>query len=224
MSDVPPMGEADIKFLRWAEHFGPGDMIAHSVDGDFVPIALMRYEEEVLRMRIYQQKQQRKDEGVERREDVHHPSPPPPMHRVAIYRIKYKSPGTGGACSKQAQQNAAKRQRTLSQCKSTGSVVASQKTDAGAQVCENPSASRKREFEYVDVAALYAGMREVFCRLFDRTVPRNPLHKYHYMRILAALVSMSGTDFSRGFPQVSVFFSQRFHACRPRSSCSMQNV
>jgi hypothetical protein len=43
MTALAPMGEADVKFLRWAELF-QGDILAHSVDGDFIPIALIRYE------------------------------------------------------------------------------------------------------------------------------------------------------------------------------------
>lgn len=44
--DIPPLGECDIKFTRWSRHFG--DLIAHSVDGDFIPIALMEYEKQHL--------------------------------------------------------------------------------------------------------------------------------------------------------------------------------
>jgi hypothetical protein len=43
MTSLAPMGEADVKFLRWAELF-QGDILAYSVDGDFIPIALIRYE------------------------------------------------------------------------------------------------------------------------------------------------------------------------------------
>ncbi len=38
--DMQPMGEADIKHLQWAEHFD-SNMIAYSINGDFIPIALM---------------------------------------------------------------------------------------------------------------------------------------------------------------------------------------
>jgi hypothetical protein len=87
MVDVPPMGEADIKFLLWAEYFG-GDTVAFSVDGDFIPIALMRYEEQALRLKLYQQKQKKKGEEADS---------PPPVHNVAIYRIKYKAPGAASS-------------------------------------------------------------------------------------------------------------------------------
>lgn len=42
MTDIPPMGECDVKFTRWGRAYG--DMIAHSVDGDFLPIALIEHE------------------------------------------------------------------------------------------------------------------------------------------------------------------------------------
>ena len=39
---LPPMGENDIKFTRFCEMYG--DCVAHSVDGDYLPIALMEHE------------------------------------------------------------------------------------------------------------------------------------------------------------------------------------
>jgi hypothetical protein len=45
MESIPPMGECDVKFTRWSRMLG--DMIAHSIDGDFIPIALMEYEKQV---------------------------------------------------------------------------------------------------------------------------------------------------------------------------------
>ena len=44
MDEIPPMGECDVKFTRWARMLG--DLIAHSVDGDFIPIALMEHEKQ----------------------------------------------------------------------------------------------------------------------------------------------------------------------------------
>jgi hypothetical protein len=40
------MGENDIKFTRFARIYG--DCIAHSVDGDYLPIALMEHERQVM--------------------------------------------------------------------------------------------------------------------------------------------------------------------------------
>ena len=42
MKDLPAMGECDVKFTRWIKLYG--NCILHSVDGDFVPIALIEYE------------------------------------------------------------------------------------------------------------------------------------------------------------------------------------
>jgi hypothetical protein len=39
------MGENDIKFTRFSRMYG--DCIAHSVDGDYLPIALMEHERQV---------------------------------------------------------------------------------------------------------------------------------------------------------------------------------
>jgi hypothetical protein len=40
------MGENDVKFTRFARLYG--DCIAHSVDGDYIPIALMEHERQVM--------------------------------------------------------------------------------------------------------------------------------------------------------------------------------
>lgn len=45
MTDIPPMGECDVKFTRWGRMYG--DIIAHSVDGDFIPIALLEHERNI---------------------------------------------------------------------------------------------------------------------------------------------------------------------------------
>jgi hypothetical protein len=45
LTDIPPQGECDIKFTRWGAIYG--DMVAHSVDGDFIPIALMEHERQL---------------------------------------------------------------------------------------------------------------------------------------------------------------------------------
>jgi hypothetical protein len=45
MVDIPPMGECDVKCTRWFRLYGDG--IAHSVDGDFIPIALMEHESQL---------------------------------------------------------------------------------------------------------------------------------------------------------------------------------
>lgn len=45
LHDIPPCGECDIKFTRWARCYG--NMVAHSIDGDFVIIALMDHERQL---------------------------------------------------------------------------------------------------------------------------------------------------------------------------------
>lgn len=50
LADIPPNGECDIKFTRWARCYG--DMIAHSVDGDFLLIALMEHERQLFEQMV----------------------------------------------------------------------------------------------------------------------------------------------------------------------------
>jgi hypothetical protein len=88
MPDLPPMGEADIKFLWWAQHF-KGDMIAFSVDGDFIPIALIHYEERVCALSEHQ-----KQNSLS--------TPTPQLLNVCIYRIKCKTTTTTTTTHQQA--------------------------------------------------------------------------------------------------------------------------
>lgn len=71
MTDVAPNGECDIKFTRWARCFG--DMIAHSVDGDFLLISLMEHERQLHELQAV-------------------------PARIAVYRMEYnmdKTPASG---------------------------------------------------------------------------------------------------------------------------------
>jgi hypothetical protein len=65
IEDLPAMGEADLKFTRFATRCGK--LLVDSIDGDSIPIALMHYEQEL------------------RRET------PPPL--IAIYRLELRLPG-----------------------------------------------------------------------------------------------------------------------------------
>lgn len=65
LTDIPPQGECDIKFTRWGAIYG--DMVAHSVDGDFLPIALMEYERQI-----------RENTGN--------------TFKIALYRMQYNEP------------------------------------------------------------------------------------------------------------------------------------
>lgn len=65
IEDLPVMGEADIKFTRFASRWGK--LLVDSIDGDSVPIALMHHEQELRR------------------------DTPPPL--MAIYRLELRLPG-----------------------------------------------------------------------------------------------------------------------------------
>jgi hypothetical protein len=207
MADVPPMGEADIKFLRWSDHFKCADMVAFSIDGDFIPIALIRRELQLLKLKLFQQQQQQQD-GAENKK-----TRPPRVGNVAIFRIKYRPPGTNAAVKSQQQQQqapACKKQRLIVSdgrgqplglsSSSQHNLQPAAATSAAAGARERAS-SAPREWEYVDIPKLHAGMQEAFTRICPM-VTRNPLHRYHYMRMLAVLIGLSGTDFSRGLPHV----------------------
>jgi hypothetical protein len=73
--------------------------------------------------------------------------------------------------------------------------------DKGAPLAPAKAKRAPREFEYVNIPKLYQGMRDVFARICP-SCPRNPLHAYHYMRMMAVLIGLGGTDFSRGLPYI----------------------
>lgn len=178
MTDVPPMGEADIKFTRWLDHF-PGDMVAFSVDGDFIPIALMRRERELLQTSS---------------------SPAATPRNVAIYRLKYRMPAPPSDAAKRSKKALA------------GGV------NAQASSTEDAPAQRQkhaREYEYVSIPVLYAGMRNAFERLASRTSVINSRMRRHYMRMLAVLIGLGGTDFSRGLPLVGPYTLWDMLSCNP---------
>ena len=193
MVDIPPMGEADVKFLRWGEHFG-GEMIVYSVDGDFIPISLMKQEEVERKRHVALGTGGGGGQGTTAA-DVDGPK----QFQVCLYRMKYNEPGTvrspvtatgkgGGAKKMEAGASAAP--SNLEGGAGTDPVAASEKKK-----------SRPREFEYVDIPTLYSGLRALFssiCPLFKRSSK----YDHHYMRILAVLIGLSGTDFSRGLPLI----------------------
>lgn len=49
--DLPAMGEADVKFVRYADMFGK--LLVDSIDGDSVPIALVHHERLLNQVRVY---------------------------------------------------------------------------------------------------------------------------------------------------------------------------
>lgn len=177
LTDLPPLGEADIKYLRWANVF-QGNIIAYSVDGDFIPIALIHQE----KLAASRQK---------------------PSYRIALYRIKYKIP-VSSASAKQKKVDRNQLQLAGSKRKGNGDLVlstSSAASPAAAAASEKPT--RSREYEYVDVSALYEGLRKVFgnCGASINSSSSSSSTE-HYMRMLAVLVGLGGTDFSRNLPHV----------------------
>jgi hypothetical protein len=187
-------------------------MVAFSVDGDFIPIALMHYEERVRALSEHQK--------------LNLSTPPPHLLNVCIYRIKCKT-----TVQQQQQQGARVKavaattkprkfndvnQRLLT-CASgeagqkavvglsnplvqqlSSSSASSKKTEESV---EKSNASRLREFEYVNILKLYLAMRKVFSG-FCPSYKRSALHPHHYMRMLAVLIGLGGTDFTRGLPYI----------------------
>jgi hypothetical protein len=189
LNDLPPMGEADVKFTRWSNVF-QGDLVAYSVDGDFIPISLIHYEKQLL--------DDRRNAGQQ-------------PFRIALYRIRYKlpeekkkvacvknvveSPVAGTAVKGQLLLTGSKRRRgsggpllALTAPSSAASAASSSSASASAQ-----PKSQGREYEYVDIATLYQTLQQAFRQ---RSGHRGG---FSFMRVLAVLVGLGGTDFSRYF-------------------------
>lgn len=173
MVEVPPMGEADIKFTRWCEHF-QGDTTVFSIDGDFIPIALIHHEKKKLQLQCSQ-------EGEANDNEAHQQEP----FNMSIYRLKYKMPAPASASRK-------------------GSAAAVQASDMQKQ-----RSQPLREYEYVNIPALYNGMVSLFQRIgspggCNHALTRDPF-RHHYMRLLAVIIGLGGTDFSRGLPLIGPY-------------------
>lgn len=61
--------------------------------------------------------------------------------------------------------------------------------------------TQKRSYEYVDIQCLYQALKTAVMQSIGRT--HLPLHAGHEIRMLVALICLTGTDFSRGLPQIS---------------------
>jgi hypothetical protein len=159
IEELEPMGEADVKFTRYADRFG--SLLVDSIDGDSIPIALMHHER-CLRS-----------------------STCPPM--VSVYRMELRVPGE----EKPAQPQ--KRRAGASKAKS----------DEPPPEPETAPARRKapRTYEYVDIHALYEGLRTAIAQSVGRITL--PMHRGHEMAMLVSLIALTGTDFSRHLPQIS---------------------
>ena len=151
---MPAMGENDVKFTRFIDMFG--STICHSVDGDFIPIALMHHEKMAAA-------------SVDNKQ----------IAKIAIYRLEYNPPS---------------------------SKASGQKRSASGQP------KKSRTWEYVNISSLYNSTMAAFsgfdlhptlfsCDSSQVDVPRGKAHSY--MRLLAALIGLTGTDFSRSLPHLS---------------------
>lgn len=143
-----PLGEADIKFPRYAEIYR--NLLVDSVDGDSIPIALVHHESSLRDLTM----------GSMQHVDL---SEPPP--RVCIYRITTR--------------------------------LAEDKADAK----EKSGKLTKRTYEYVNIPLLYENLRTVCMQCLGRA--RSVSHDAHMMKMIVALIGLTGTDFTRQMPQVS---------------------
>lgn len=151
LDGLAPLGEADVKFSRYAELYR--DLLVDSVDGDSIPIALLHSEASVCDLTA----------GTMREEDL---AGAPP--RVCIYRMTTR-------------------------------------TDPPARRAKGEPAPKKekhvRTFEYVNIPLLYAGLKDAVAQCMGRL--GSPTHERHYMSMLLALIGLTGTDYTRGMPQLS---------------------
>jgi hypothetical protein len=147
IQELEAMGEADIKFTRFADRYG--SILVDSIDGDSIPIALMHHER---CMRFGE-------------------CPP----KVSIYRMEL-----------------------------AGKSDSEPKTEGPKRSADEMSAKKKakqRTYEYVNVLALYEGLRDVISQSVGRVTL--PMHRGHEMAMLISLIALTGTDFSRHMPQLS---------------------
>lgn len=152
MVDVPPLGECDIKCTRWFRLYGDG--IAQSVDGDFLPIALLEHESQVRELR-----------GT---------SGAPT--RMAVYRLEFNTKDPESSGKKRAADGAAK-------------------GDAAEK--------RRRAMEFVNIPLLYESMCSAI-RQCAGTGRVQTSHDARYMEMLACLIGLTGTDFTRNLPLLGV--------------------
>ena len=149
--DLPALGEADVKFTRYIL---PGKtFLVDAIDGDYLPIALMRHEKMISQNLM------------------------PP--RVYVYRME---------------------------CKLEGKGTHAPHGSKGSQ--EKPSRNTpKRVFEYVSVGVVYATIRQRIASFENIFVPSGPQSclppPSDEMRIISALIALTGCDFTKGLSQIS---------------------
>jgi hypothetical protein len=150
---LPPMGENDVKFTRFARIYG--DCIAHSVDGDYLPIALMEHEKQVALL------------GVD--------SDP---IKIAVYRLEYNM-----------------------------SPKPTPKRTASGDEKPEKADKKPRSWEFVDITTLYNVVSNVMDGFSTNSIvtarTATSSHDAHRMKILACLIGLTGTDFTRSLPHMS---------------------
>jgi hypothetical protein len=156
IEEFPAMGEADLKFTRFADRFGK--LMVDSIDGDSIPIALMHHERCLRR------------------------AAPPPM--VSIYRMQLNVTPSAGSASAGKLDSAG---RALGKRPASGD--------------DQPKKRQPRQYEYVNVHALYEGLKQAIAQSNGRI--RIPTHAGHEMSMLIGLIALTGTDFSRNLPQMA---------------------
>jgi hypothetical protein len=148
------MGENDIKFTRFARLYG--DCIAHSVDGDYLPIALLEHERQVNILAL-------QGDPV----------------RIAVYRLAYNM------------------------------IPAAQRVTGVKRSASESKAEKKppREWEYVDISTLYQVLSNVMDGFSTNSIVHahsaTNSHDKHRMKIMACLIGLTGTDFTRSLPHLS---------------------
>ena len=158
IEDLDPMGEADVKFTRFADRYG--SLLVDSIDGDSVPIALMHHER-CMRAGL---------------------CPP----KVSIYRMEL-------TIKSEADRKPEGKQE--------GPKRSAEEMTRGDTDKKKPEKPKPRAYEYVNVLALYEGLRGVIHQSVGRVVL--PMHTGHEMAMLISLIALTGTDFSRHLPQMS---------------------
>ena len=142
------MGEADVKFTRYADLYGK--LLVDSIDGDSIPIALMHHEMCLERGVI------------------------PPV--VSVYRMELNL--------------------------DKGKPAADKDSKKRAKPDDASTTKKPRTYEYVNIPFLYRQLRDAVEQSTGRARTTPGLENYQ-IRMLISLIALTGTDFSRGLPQLS---------------------
>lgn len=186
--ELIPMGEADVKFTRYADLFK--DLLVDSVDGDSIPIALLHHEACIRNL----------TEGTM---DVKDLAEAPP--RICIYRITTRvesdakpepDPSPHAKSSKSSESTKPSKSSNPNPTQTTPGESGAKKRGA-----DGSEKRQGRTFEFVNIPCLYHALQEALAQCMARS--RSPSHKQHHMSMLLALIGLTGTDYTRSLPQVS---------------------